>query len=266
MSIRRVSDVEQLSRETTLRVVGEVSHFPIRRAAANGHMLPPKMRRQMFVYLESIDSLRTNLALTEPKANSRVLVVTSAAAAEGKTCLATSLAVSIANAENRPTLVIDGDMRSPDVASVLGTRDRPGLAELLSNQASLSDVVQRVGKTNTYVIAAGRLKGNPHHVIREERVAPLIAQLRGQFSTIIIDTPPIFGGSESLVFAKLGDSTLLSVMRDVSRLQQLNGAIDRLERAGATVAGTVLNGTSSTSYAYNYGYGYYSGRLDVVDA
>jgi Mrp family chromosome partitioning ATPase len=102
-------------------------------------------------------------------------------------------------------------------------------------------------------------------VIREERVAPLIAQLRGQFSTIVIDTPPIFGGSESLVFAKMGDSVLVSVMRDVSRLQQLNGAIDRLERAGATVAGTVLNGTSSSSYAYNYGYGYYSGRLDVVD-
>jgi hypothetical protein len=54
-------------------------------------------------------------------------------------------------------------------------------------------------------------------------------------------------------------------MRDVSRLQQLNGAIDRLERAGATIAGTVLNGTSSSSYAYNYGYGYYSGRLDVVE-
>jgi capsular exopolysaccharide synthesis family protein len=266
MSIRRISDVEQLSRETTLRVVGEVSHFPIRRAAANGHMLPPKMRRQMFVYLESIDSLRTNLALTEPKSNSRVMVVTSAAAAEGKTCLATSLAVSIANAENRPTLVIDGDMRSPDVASVLGTRDRPGLAELLANQASLSDVVQRVGKTNTYVIAAGRLKGNPHHVIREERVGPLVTQLRGQFSTIIIDTPPIFGGSESLVFAKLADSVLVSVMRDVSRLQQLQGAIDRLERAGASVAGTVLNGTSSNSYAYNYGYGYYSGRLDVAEA
>jgi capsular exopolysaccharide synthesis family protein len=265
MSIRRISDVEQLSRETSLRVVGEVSHFPIRRAAANGHMLPPKLRRQMFVYLESIDSLRTNLALTEPKANSRVVVVTSAAAAEGKTCLATSLAVSIANAENRPTLVIDGDMRSPDVASVLGTRDRPGLAELLSNQASLSDVIQRVGKTNTYVIAAGRLKGNPHHVVREERLAPLLAQLRSQFPTIVVDTPPVFGGSESLVFAKMADSVLLSVMRDVSRLRQLSVAVERLERSGATVAGTVLNGTSSSSYAYNYGYGYYSGRLDVAE-
>ena len=127
MSICRISDVEQLSRESSVRVVGEVSHFPIRRAAANSQALPPKLRRQMFVYLESIDSLRTNLWLGEAKSANRVLVVTSAAAAEGKTCLATSLAVSIGNAEKKPVLVIDGDMRSPDVATVLNTRDRPGL-------------------------------------------------------------------------------------------------------------------------------------------
>lgn len=262
MSIRRISDVEQLSRESAVRVIGEVSHFPIRRAAANSQLLPPKLRKQMFVYLESIDSLRTNLWLTEPKANSRVLVVTSAAAAEGKTCLATSLAVSIGNAEKKPVLVIDGDMRSPDVATVLGTRDRPGLAELLSNQASLSDVVQRVGKTNTYVIAAGKLKGNPHHVVREDRIGPLLTQLRSQFSTIVVDTPPVFGGSESLVFAKSADSVVVSVMRDVSRTKQLQAVVDRLERSGAKVAGAVLNGTPSNSYAYSYGYGYYSGQLE----
>jgi polysaccharide biosynthesis transport protein len=266
LSIRRISDVEQLSRESSVRVIGEVSHFPIRRAAANSQALPPKLRKQMFVYLESIDSLRTNLWLAEPKSNSRVLVVTSAAAAEGKTCLATSLAVSIGNAEKKPVLVIDGDMRSPDVATVLGTRDRPGLAELLSNQASLSDVVQRVGKTNTYVIAAGRLKGNPHHLVRDERIAPILAQLRTQFSTIVVDTPPVFGGSESLVFAKSADSVVISVMRDVSRSKQLRSVVERLERSGAKVAGAVLNGTPSSSYAYSYGYGYYSGQLMPPDA
>ncbi len=266
MSICRISEVEQLSRESSVRVIGEVSHFPIRRAAANSQSLPPKLRRQMFVYLESIDSLRTNLWLTSPRASSRVLVVTSAAAAEGKTCLATSLAVSIGNAEKKPVLVIDGDMRSPDVATVLNTRDRPGLAELLSNQASLSDVVQRVGKSNTYVIPAGRLKGNPHHVVREDRIVPLLAQLRNQFSTIVVDTPPIFGGSESLVFAKAADSVVVSVMRDVSRSKQLRVAIERLERAGAKVAGAVLNGTSSTGYAYSYGYGSYAAQLEGPDA
>jgi tyrosine-protein kinase Etk/Wzc len=156
-------------------------------------------------------------------------------------------------------------MRSPDVATVLNTRDRPGLAELLTNQASLSDVVQRVGKTNTYVIPAGRLRGNPHHIVREERITPLLAQLRNQFSTIVVDTPPIFGGSESLVFAKAADSVVVSVMRDVSRSKQLTAAIERLERAGAKVSGAVLNGTSSSGYAYNYGYGSYAAQLDGPD-
>ena len=126
--------------------------------------------------------------------------------------------------------------------------------------------MQRVGKTNTYVIPAGRLKGNPHHFVREERIAPLLTQLRSQFSTIVIDTPPIFGGSESLVFAKAADSVVVSVMRDVSRSKQLRHAIERLESAGAKVAGAVLNGTSSSGYAYSYGYGSYAAAIEGPEA
>ncbi len=266
LSICRISDVEQLSRETTLHVIGEVAHFPIRRAAANLQSLSTKQRRQMYLYLESIESLRTNIWVADQGPSKRVLVVTSAAAGEGKTCLATSLAMSIAKAERKPTLVIDGDLRSPDVATVLGMRDRPGLAELLANQATLSDVIQRVGKTDAYVMPAGRVKGNPQHVIQEDGIRTILDELRGQFSTIVVDTPPIFGGSESLVFAKAADAVILSVMSEVSRARQLSVAVDRLDRAGAKVLGAVLNGGSTQSYAYYYGYGSYSDRLEAVDA
>jgi len=266
VSISRISDVEQLSRETSLRVVGEVSHFPIRRAAANPKLLPRKLRKQMYLYLESVESLRTSLYLAENGKANNVLVVTSAAASEGKTCLATALAMSIAKAHRSPTLIIDGDLRSPDVASVLGIRERPGLAELLTNQASVSEVVQRVGDTNAFVIPAGRLKGSPHHLVQEERIRKLLEQLRSQFSTVVIDTPPIFGGSESLVFAKASDGVLVSVMSEVSRTRQLGVAAERLERAGAKVLGVVLNGASTHKYAYYYGYGAYADRLVEKEA
>jgi capsular exopolysaccharide synthesis family protein len=266
ISICRISDVEQLSREGMRPVIGEVSHFPIRRVAANPQLLPAKLRRQMFLYLESVDSLRTNIALSEQGKDKQLIVITSAAAGEGKTCLSTSLAMSTARADKKPTLVIDGDLRSPDVASVLAIRERPGLAELLTNEASLADVIQRVGKTNAFVIPAGRFKGNPHHIINEARLKPILDRLRTQFSTIILDTPPIFGGSESLVFARMADAVVVSVLSDVSRSRQLNGALDRLDRAGANVIGVVLNGTSTQSYAYAYGYGYYSGRLEAIEA
>jgi capsular exopolysaccharide synthesis family protein len=265
MSVRRISDVEQLSRETSLKIIGEVAHFPIRRAAANTQLLSSKARRQMFLYLDSIDSLRTNIALSNGEKQQQVIVVTSAAAGEGKTCLSTSLAMSIARADKRPTLIIDADLRAPDVATVLSVRAKPGLAELMRDEVLLSEVIQRVGKTNAYVIPAGRLKGNPHHALRDDNLRPLLERLREDFATIIIDTPPVFGGSESLVMAKMADATIVSLLSDVSRSRQLTTVVDRLEHAGANVLGAVLNGKQTGSYANYYGYGSYSGRMEALE-
>ena len=129
MSVKRISEVEQLSRETHLRILGEISHFPIKQVAVSLRKMPTSLRRQMFLYNESIDSLRTSLMLSTDKQSQQLLVVTSAAAGEGKTSIATSLAMSIGNASKAPTLVIDADMRAPDVATILATRNGPGLAE-----------------------------------------------------------------------------------------------------------------------------------------
>jgi capsular exopolysaccharide synthesis family protein len=263
MSVRRISDVEQMSREARLSVLGEVAQFPVRKVAANAGLLPAKLQRQMFLYLDSIDSLRTNVELLKQDKDLGVLVVTSAAAGEGKTCLATSLTMSLAKANQRPTLIIDCDLRSPDVATVLSVRQKPGLAEVLNQQAMVSDVIQQVGNTQAFVIPAGKLKGNPHHLLREERLGPILEQLRGQFATIVIDTPPVFGGSESLTLAKMADATIISAMCNVSRSRQVTMVIDRLERVGATILGAALNGKQALSYANYYGYGSYSGRLEA---
>lgn len=267
ISVQRINSVEQLSRDTPLRILGEISHFPIKQVAIRtGNQISGKLRRQMFLYNESIDSLRTSLWLADSKNNKQLLVVTSAAAGEGKTSISTSLAVSIANASKSPTLIIDADMRAPDVATVLATDNGPGLAELLSNKAELKEVIKRVGKTQTYVLPAGRLKGNPHHLLQNGKLEETLDRLREKFSTIIIDTPPVFGGSEALVFAKQADGVIIATLSDVSRTKQVNRAVDKLEHAGANILGAVLNGLAANSYAYSYGYGYYSGRTDLLES
>jgi len=267
VSVQRISCVEQLSRETLLRILGEISHFPIKQAAIRtGSQITGKLRRQMFLYNESIYSLRTSLWLAKDHRDKQLLVVTSAAAGEGKTSIATSLTMSIANATKSPTLIIDADMRAPDVATVLAISNSPGLAELLNDKAELKDVVKRVGKTNAYVLPAGRLKGNPHHLLQNGRLGKALEQLRAKFPTIIIDTPPVFGGSEALVFAKHADGVIVATLNDVSRTKQVNNAVEKLEHAGVNILGAVLNGRSANSYAYSYGYGYYSGRTDLLDS
>ncbi|MFV2070994.1 MAG: hypothetical protein ACC645_28840, partial [Pirellulales bacterium] len=120
-TVRRITDVAQLAQESKLRVLGEVARFPVRPVAAAPRALPRQMRREMFIFAESIDSVRTNLLLSGNLRDNEVLAVSSAASDEGKTSVATSLAVSIAGATKKPTLVLDADLRSPNVAEILGT-------------------------------------------------------------------------------------------------------------------------------------------------
>jgi succinoglycan biosynthesis transport protein ExoP len=252
--VRRIGDVEQLRKETQLQVLGEISSFPIRPVATGTHRLSKRMRRDMSIFAESIDSLRTNLVLSERLPSKCVLVVTSATSGEGKTSVSTSLVGSIAAATKMATIIVDADLRSPDVAEVLGTPSTPGLAEVLLGKCTLQDAIHRMGETDTYVLPAGRAGVNPHHLVQPRLVEQLLEDLKQEFETIVIDTPPILGASESLVFAKAADTVLYCSLRDVSRARHVRHAVDRLEHAGAPVAGAVLGGMPVNHYTYSYGY------------
>jgi len=254
MMVRRISDANQLRTESQLLVLGEISRFPIRPVATGMHSLSRRMQRDMFVFAESIDSLRTSLVLSGRLESKSVLVVTSATSGEGKTSVATSLASSIAAASKKPTVIVDADLRSPDLANVMGVAPKPGLTELLQGKCSLREAIHRVGETQTYVIPAGKGKVNPHHLIQAQLVEQMLTRLKQEFETIVIDTPPILGASESLVFAKAADTVLYCSLRDVSRARQVHVAVERLEHAGAKIAGAVLGGMPSQSYTYSYGY------------
>ncbi len=252
--VRRITDVEQLRQESQLLVLGEVARFPIRPVATGTHALTNRMQREMFIFAESVDSLRTNLVLSGRLGSKCVLAITSATSGEGKTSVATSLTGSIAAATKKPTLIVDADLRSPDVASVLGTPLKPGLAEVLLGKCQLREAIHRVGESNTYVMPAGRATDNPHHLVQASLLEQLLERLKQEFETIIIDTPPILGASESLLFASEADTVLFCSLRDVSRSKQVRVAVERLEHAGAKVAGAVLGGISVNHYTYTYGY------------
>jgi capsular exopolysaccharide synthesis family protein len=216
--------------------------------------LAGRLRRESYIFAESINSLRTNLAVAESLDEQLVIAVTSSVSGEGKTSVATSLAMSIMNATDLPTLIIDADMRSPDVATILKTRSRPGLFDLLSNKCELNDAIHRVNESNLYVIPGGRATRNPHHIVGVSATKQLLDQLRTRFHAIVIDTPPILGASESLIFAKACDAALFCTRCDFSRVKQVRMAVERLEHAGVSLAGAVLSGTPAKRYAYLYGY------------
>lgn len=254
MTIRRIGDVDDLHIATKLTVLGEIARFPVRPTASRVLALPNRARRQMYVFAESIDSLRTNLVLCEELGKNQVLAITSATSGEGKTSVATSLTASIAAATKQKTLIIDADLRSPDVDNLLAVKSHPGLSDVLASKATIEQSIHRLGETNTYVLPAGKTRVNPHHFVQSDRISQLLEKLREEYATIIIDTPPILGASEALVYAKQSDIVLFCTLSEVSRARQSRLAVERLERSGANVVGAVMNGASVSRYPMAYGY------------
>jgi capsular exopolysaccharide synthesis family protein len=215
--------------------------------------------REVSLFEESVDSLRTCLLLGNQGEHVHIIAVASAISGEGKTSVATQLAVSIARATRQPTLIIDADMRSPDVHRIFQMENSGGLASILQSEATLEEALHTEWNDYIHVLPAGRATTNPHTLLNSALFRDLLAECRTKYTHIVIDTPPILLASESLVVAKESDGTLLCTMRDHSRERQVHSACERLRAVGARTLGTVLSGIPSRQYAAKYGNYSYSG-------
>lgn len=249
---RRVSVPEDLERHAHLAVIGEISRIQPRQSTPHRH--PRKgMERAIRLFEESVDSLRTQLLLASDLQTARVVAVTSAVNHEGKTSVAVQLAVSIARASRAPTLLIDGDLRSPRVHKVFDLPLEPGLTRVLGEECPLEDAVRMTWVEHLHVLPAGLLRGSPHRLLAHGAVKSLLEKVLVKYRYVIVDTPPVLAASESLVLAQTSDAFLMCVMRDVSRVYQVKKASERLGAAGAHLAGAVLSGVSVNQYVQRYG-------------
>lgn len=247
--IRRVSDSKQLTQESRFASVWEVASLPSRARIRNR----ASDRRQAGLFEESVDSLRTGLILSEPMKDMQVLCVTSAISREGKTSLACELAVSIARASGEPTLLIDSDTRSPDIHRIFEVPLEPGLTDLLDDRCTTNDAIVTDWGQGVHILPSGRLHVSPHKLFGSGQLKTLLQELRRTYRYIIIDTPPILPASEALVVAGSSDATLICAKRDLTRVDQLETAYERLSVTGAQPVGVVLNDVPARSYLYSYG-------------
>lgn len=255
--VGRVSGPIQLQRDAQLPVVGEVARIPAGRNVFSDSA-PRRLKDAFGLFEESIDSLRTGLVLSEEFRDMKVLAVTSAANHEGKTSVAVQLAVSIARASGQQVLLVDGDLRSPDIHRLLKIPLAPGLAEVLSRRCRVDDAIATDWGQGVHLLPAGKLRGSPHRLVGNGELKAFLEEVAPRYRYIIIDTPPVLACSEALVFSRAADANLICTMRDASRLDQVKRTRDRLLAAGARTVGVVLNGVPAAQYAYRYGnyYGY----------
>jgi len=249
--VRRISNSTQLSKVPSLPVIAEIANFPAR--ASGSRSGSRRSGRALRLFEESVHGLRTSLVLSESFDRIKVLAVTSAVAQEGKTSVASQLAISYAKATGNRVLLIDGDMRAADIHNVFSIERAPGLADVLQGECRILDAVDTQWSENVHVLPAGNLAADPHALVGNGALTSLIGEVREAYDLVILDTPPILAASESLVFAKRADAVLICAMRDVSRLDQVSRAYGRLTGAGISPYGAVFSGVGTMQYAYNYG-------------
>jgi len=257
---RRVSNRRQLEVTSHMPVVAEVTAMP--RITASRSMGRDFANRELHLFEESIDGLRTHLLLGPQADTMQTIAVTSAVSREGKTSVAIQLALSLARCGEAPTLLIDGDLRCPEIHRIFEMDLSPGLAELLQQTCSQRAAIETEFGPTLHLLSAGKLSAVPHKLLGSAEFPRLLADLKTRYRYIVLDTPPILSASEALMIARQADTSVVCARRDYSRLDQVAEAYSRLQSSGARVAGTVLNGIPPRAYAYRYGSYQYERALD----
>lgn len=202
--------------------------------------------------LESYRLIRATLSgMTTDGRPPRALLVTSAQAGEGKTSLAVSLALSLAETGNR-VLLVDGDIQAPQIGRLLKINPPYSLKDVLLGRRALADCVGRSPSAGVDVLIA-RLNGDSARgALSTQSALQLVRSAAPAYDHVVIDSPPALGAADTLVWAQAADGVIVSSLVGSSNTQAMRTACQRLAAVGARVLGSVIANVSVTESYYSY--------------
>lgn len=234
-------------------------------------------RYQRFFYQEALRNLYTSLRFLSTETPLRSVAITSSVPAEGKSLLNVLLAKTLSELGQR-VLLVDADLRRPQIHQRLGLDNPRGLSNLLTDEGlSWRELVQQVPDHPGWsVLTAGRRPPDPPRLLSSERMAQVVHTLAdsNEFDLIIYDTPPAMGLADAALVAQHLEGMMLLVSLDRVDRELPGQALLRIREAGVPLLGVVTNSPNDTvmeggiyGYGYgrygSYGHGYGLGRYDV---
>lgn len=206
---------------------------------------------------EAFRTLRARLLMDNNVKKHKVLMITSAQAGEGKSFVATNLAISFAQ-DGQRTLLVGTDMRRPSLHRFFPEGKKRGLAEVLKQQVEWPEAVIRQALPGLDVLTGGSGTKHPAELLGSRQMQEFLASARKDYNRIILDSPPMLGLSDGLTLLLHSDSVLFVVRYGVTHSFSARHAIQRLESSGVVCAGVVMNGVNLRSIANYYYYRRYS--------
>ncbi len=218
-----------------------------------------------FTIVEAYKRMRTNLLFMLGK-DKKVIAFTSTSANEGKTTNCSNLGIAFAQAGNK-TLIIDMDMRKPQIHNYFEAPVSPGLADVLGGFKDKANIL-KTQYENLFVLPAGTTPPSPPELIMSDAFLSLLESFKSEFDYIFIDTPPVHLVTDLAVVAGKIDGVVFVVREKGVSLELLKKSVASIEQVGGKILGFVLNDSGQASsylqyryrrkYEKKYGYGYFN--------
>jgi capsular exopolysaccharide synthesis family protein len=244
---RRVNSLAEVSGEIGLDVIGSVPIIPSRVARRLGS-LPARYRYWQAILTESVDGIAARLLHQAEHEPMRVILVSSAMENEGKTTIASQLALSLARTGRR-TVLVDFDLRQPAIDGVFGLPSRPGVGDVLKRQSSASDVIHQGDGDNLDVITAGQWDDGSVRILSNGVTGSFLRELRADYDFVVLDASPILPVADTRIISQHVDGVVLSILRDVSQVPKVIAACEILQAFGVRMLGAIVTGAGGDVYS-----------------
>lgn len=249
-------DVETISKKS---ILGLIPKFQLIGDSKFKEIVFEEKNKQSLA-VEAFRTLRTNIKLTNPDSRLRILLVTSSIPHEGKTIIASNLAVSY-SAAGKKVVFIDADMRKPRIHKVFGLDNEKGLSTLIVGEHSMDEVLNKNVYEGLDVVTAGIIPPNPSELLESARFADIIKDFSAKYDVVVIDTPPMSPVSDAAIIAPLTDGMIITVNMSNTPRDVFKSVIQNIEKSDIPFLGTVINSVEDRQekrFKPYYGYSYYN--------
>ena len=200
---------------------------------------------------ETFRSIHTALKLSDQSKNSKIILTTSTVPSEGKSFVSSNLSLTFAN-HGEKTLLIDCDLRLPNVARSLQLENDLGLLDHLEKGVSLDEVIIKEVYPNLDVLGTGGKSKNPTQVLNSAHFEAMFASLRDRYDRIVVDSPPLAAVSDALNLLPLVDGILYVIKFNTVKRKTAMLNVRRLWESNTPVYGAILNNITSVLSSYYY--------------
>lgn len=188
---------------------------------------------------EAYRTLRTNLEFYTKDRNVKKIVITSTESGEGKSLTTSNLALSFSQS-GKKVLLLDCDIRRPNIHEYFNIFNHMGFADLIINELDFKDVIQKYSDT-LHIITAGKTLINPAELLNIKNISPIFNNLQNQYDIILIDSPPVITFTDAQLLSAVSDGVIMILSMGETRKKLCLKALQLLNNVNANIIGMVLN-------------------------